>query len=122
MHRSRPISLALIGVFVWLTSCTSYKQIQIADVVDHGKVRVTTTDGERATVHDPRLEADSIKGQVNEGVEHAEWIARSIPVDQVIELEAVGTNTAGTALLVVGSLAVIFFVVAVVTCNGFECG
>lgn len=117
MFRSRGGSLALVGLLVWVTGCTSYTQIQLDKVADHGKVRVTTIDGERETVHSPRVEADSIKGQVNQGVEH---VARTIPVDQVVELEAVGTNTGATVLLVVGSLAVVFFAVALAACGGFD--
>ena len=122
MHRSRPISLALIGMFVWLTACTSYKQIGIGEVADHEKVRVTTTDGQRETMHNPRVEADSIKGHTNKGVESADWVAQAIPVQQVVEFEAVGTNTASIVLLFIGFAAVIFFGVAVAACNGFECG
>ena len=122
MFRSRSVSLALIGMFVWLTACTSYKQIQVADVADHKKVRVTTTDGQRETMHNPRVEADSIKGHTNKGVESADWVAQAIPVQQVVELEAVGTNTASIVLLFIGFAAVIFFGVAVAACNGFECG
>ena len=47
MYCSRPASLALVGLFIWLTGCTSYKQIQLSEVSDYGKVRVTQTDGER---------------------------------------------------------------------------
>jgi hypothetical protein len=43
-------------------------------------------------------------------------------VQQVVELEAVGTNTASTVLLVIGFAAVIFFGIAVAACNGSECG
>ena len=118
MFRSRPVSLALVGLFIWLTGCTSYKQIELSEVADHGKVRVTTIDGERETVHNPRVEADSIKGHVNEG---AEQVARTISVDQVVELEEVGSNTAGTVLLVVGSLAVVLVLVGA-ACSEDRCG
>ena len=122
MFRSRPVSLALVGLFVWVTACTSYRQIEIGEVADHGKIRVTTTDGQRETMHNPRVEADSIKGHTNKGVESADWVAQAIPVQQVVELEAVGTNTASIVLLFIGFAAVIFFGVAVAACNGFECG
>ncbi|MFC1530660.1 hypothetical protein ACFL5T_00140 [Gemmatimonadota bacterium] len=121
MFRNRPTSLALIGMFVWLTACTSYKQIQVADVADHGKVRVTTSDGERETIHEPRVEADTIKGQVNEGVEIPNWVTRAIPLDQVSEVGVVGTNGVRTAFLVLGSLAVVFLLVAA-ACSGDKCG
>jgi len=122
LYRSRPVSLALVGLFIWLTGCTSYKQIQLGEVSDYAKVRVTQTDGERETIHQPVVEADSIKGQVNEGAEYADWVTLAIPVDDVGKLEAVGTNTASTVLLVIGFAAVVFFGMVVAACNGFECG
>ena len=105
MIRSRPVSLALVGLFVWVTACTSSKQIQLGEVADHGKVRVTTTDGERETVHDPRVEADSIKGRgkmVGGGSRDRVRVPIAIPLDQVVDLEAVGTDEIGTVLTVVG--------------------
>jgi len=119
VNRNRAVSLLLVALFLWVTGCTSYTQIQLDEVVDHAEVRVTTIDGERETVHNPRLEADSIKGHTNES---ADWVAQAIPVQQVVELEAVGTNTASTVLLVIGFAAVIFFGIAVAACNGSECG
>ena len=116
MSRNRAVSLLLVALFLWVTGCTSYKQIQVADVADHGNVRVTTIDGQRETFHNPRVEADSIKGHVNEGVEQ---VARTISVDQVIELEVVGSNTAGTVLIVIGSLAAAFFAVGFALCGSF---
>jgi len=46
VFRNRPVSLALVGLFVWVTGCTSWTQIGVSEVADHGKVRVTLTDGE----------------------------------------------------------------------------
>ena len=47
MLRSRSVSLALVALFVWLTGCTSYSQVEIGDLPQKGKVRVTLNDGER---------------------------------------------------------------------------
>jgi len=121
VSRNRAVSLLLVALFLWVTACTSYKRIEITEVADHGKVRVTRTDGVRQTVHHPRLDFDSIRGQVNTGVEHADWVTSVIPADQVLELEAVETNTVGTVLLIVGSLAVVFVLVAA-ACSEDRCG
>ncbi len=105
MFRNRPVSLALVGLFVWVTACTSYKQIELAEVADHGKVRVTLTDGERETILDPVVEAGSIKGRADVPRKGDQPTLLAIPVVQVAEIEAVGTNEVlmvlGFALVVV---------------------
>jgi len=121
VYRSRPVSLALVGLFVWVTGCTSYHQIELAEVTDHGKVRVTLTDGERETIRDPRVEADSIKGlgkQVGGGSN--DRVPLSISLDQVIDLEAVGTDeigTVGVIFLVPVSIVVVAFAAWGICCN-----
>ena len=64
MFCSRPVSLALVGLFVWVTACSSYTQIELGEVADHNHIRVTTTDGEQRDLYHPVVEADSIKGQL----------------------------------------------------------
>ena len=98
-RRSRAASLLLVGLFLWVTGCSTYTQIQPAEVADHYQVRVTTTDGERETIKNPRVEADKITGEN----------ARAIPLNQVAELEAVGTNEVAMAFL---GLLVIGFIVS----------
>jgi hypothetical protein len=103
VFRSRPVSLALVGLFVWVTACTSYKQIELAEVADHGKVRVTLVDGERETVREPRVEADSIKGfgeKVRPDVKDRAPL--SISFDQIETLEATHVSAGKTVGLVVG--------------------
>ena len=104
--RCRPVSLALVGLFVWVTACSSYSQIGLSEIADHGKVRVTTTDGDRTTVHNPRVEADSIKGED----------AGAIPVDEVVKLEAVGTDEVGTVFTVLGVFVGVLVVTYLVSC------
>lgn len=107
MYHSRPVSLALVGLFIWVTGCTSYKQIQLSELSDYGKVRVTRADGERATFSDPRVEADSIKGKES----------AAIPLDQVVEVEAKKKDLASTLVLVGVGAAI----VTVVTLRIAEC-
>ena len=116
VYRSRPVSLALVGLFVWVTGCTSYKQIELSEVADHGKVRVTLTDGERETVADPRVEADSIKGKDS----------AAIPLNQVAEVEAKMKDVASTLVLVgVGVALVTLITLRIAACAtnsyGSEC-
>ena len=106
MYRRRPVSLALVGLFVWVTGCSSYSVIPVGDISDHGKVRVTLIDGERETIHDPWVEGDSIRSED----------AQALPLDQVVGLEAVGIDEVGTVVLLVlwGGI-----VVAVVAASSF---
>jgi len=92
VSRSRLVSLALVGLFVCVTGCQSYKQIELSEVADHGKVRVTMTDGERATIRDPRVEADVITGRSSE----------TIPLDQVSKVQVLQTDWVFTGLLIGG--------------------
>jgi hypothetical protein len=104
VFRNRGVSLALVGLFVWVTGCTSYKQIELAEVADHGKVRVTLVDGERETILDPVVEAGSIKGRADVPRTGDEPTPLAIPLVQVAELEAVGTNE---VLMVLGLVLVV---------------
>ena len=113
MLRSRPVSLALVGLFVWMTGCSTYTQIELNEVGDHGKVRVTLTDGERETLRDPRVEGDSIKAVVKEGDYRR---PRSISVGKVVELEAVGTDEIGTVFTVIGVFVGVVVVAYAVSC------
>jgi hypothetical protein len=109
VFRSRPVSLALVGLFVWVTGCSTHTQIGIDEIADHGKVRVTLIDGERETIHDPWVEGDSIRSED----------AEAIPLGHVTGVDAVGTNEVGT-VLVVG--AGIFLVVMIIACAVEGCG
>ena len=46
MYRNRLVSLVLVGLFVWLTGCSTYTQIAPGEVADHGRVRVTRDGGD----------------------------------------------------------------------------
>lgn len=118
MFRNRTVSLALVGLFLWVTACTSYRQIELAEVADHGKVRVTLTDGEHETLRDPWVEADSIRAHENRESERDYYDPIVvIPLDEVVTLEAVGTDAAKTtgtvALVLVGIAAVAFGILAI---------
>jgi hypothetical protein len=100
----------LVGLFVWVTACTSYHQIELGEVADHGKVRVTLTSGERETLHDPALTADSIKGDTGP----PKYEAYAFSTDNVAMLEGSTTNVAGTVGLVLGLGLVVILVVGAV--------
>ena len=104
MFRNRAVSLALAGLLLWVTACSTYGStepefIRIApsEVEDYGRIRVTTASGQTVTMEDPRLENDSVTS-ANVG---------AIPLSQVTEIEAFAkTNKSGDTLLIVGALVV----------------
>ena len=109
MYRNRAVSLVLVGLFLWQTGCTSYKLISIGDVSDHGRVRVTLTTGERETLHDPRVVADTITG--DEGPPSHDTV--SYPLDQVVGVEASSTDVLGTVAVVIGVAFVALIVISI---------
>jgi hypothetical protein len=117
VFRSRPISLALVGLFVWVTGCTSYKQIEPAEVADYGKVRVTFADGERLVLEEVTVEGDSIHywEKVEKPAQYAAVRVAS-PLDQVVHVEAYGAGAVGTVFLVVGIVVGTFFLIGAITC------
>ena len=124
MFRNRPVALALAGLFVWLTACTSYKQIEVGEVSHHAKVRVTFTDGERETLRDPWVDGDSIKAYTSESVGDLGPLRQrvtstvSFPLNQVAELGAVSKDEVGTVFTVLGIAAGVFIVVGSILVYG----
>jgi hypothetical protein len=113
---SRPVSLALVGLFVWVTGCTSYKQIELAEVADYGKVRVTLTDGERLDLYKPAVVSDSIhywKKKLPSSPYYPEPVY-SIPLDQVSAVEGEYTNVAQSIGVGVLSAAVVVGLIFIV--------
>ena len=108
MFHSRIVSLALVGLFVWVTACSSYSVIPVGDVSDHGRVRVTLLDGERETIHDPWVQGDSIRSKD----------AESIPLDQIAGVETVGTDEVGTVFMVLGIAVVLAAAIVAIACSG----
>lgn len=62
MFRSRFVSMVLVVLFIWQTGCTYYSQVEIGDLPQRGKVRVTLSDGERQSVYDPWMDGDDLRG------------------------------------------------------------
>jgi len=122
VFRNRPVSLALVGLFLWVTACTSYKQIEIAEVADYEEVRVTLTDGERLVLSDVTVEGDSIYyWQKADESAHYDEVRVSSPLDQVVEAEVSGAGTAGTVFLVVAIVAGALLVTGLIVCSTGAC-
>ena len=110
MFRNRPVSLALIGLFVWVSACYTYTPIEPSEVAYYGKVRVWTIDGEREVISDPRVEADSLKGKD----------ASAISLFQVAELEGMNLNTEQT-VIAVGTIVAAAVAVGIVVADLVSC-
>ncbi len=121
MFRSRVVSLALVGLFLWMTGCTTtYTQIEPGEVADKDYVRVTLTDGEKMGLHEPALDANSLRGRVK-----VKEVARIggyrwsdsvvvIPLESVAEI-AVGSNPTGTVFIVLGVTLLVVVIVGALT-------
>jgi hypothetical protein len=68
---------------------------------------VTTTDGERRSLYEPEVVADSIRGKL----ERSSQVTLAYPLDQVAEMQSVGTHDIGTGAVIV-VLGIGLFVVA----------
>ena len=122
MFRNRPVSLALVGLFVWVTACTSYKQIEVAQVADYGKVRVTFADGERIVLREVEVAEDSIHyWRKAEPTSHYSDVWVSSPLDQVAVVEGRQGDTRKTAMLVVMSFVGGVALLAVICSSGDGC-
>jgi len=124
VFRSRPISLALVGLFLWTTACTTYTQIEVGEVADHGKVRVTTIDGAEHGVYEPTIEADSIRGRLKESARLGgpQWSDSVfvVPLESVAEIAVAGTHEAATPFLVVGGLLLTLLLIGAMVCIADE--
>lgn len=116
--RCRPVSVALLGLFLWTTACSSYSQIEPGEVADHDHVRVIMTDGVQYDLYDPVIEADSIRGrEVREEAPDYPYPIQSIPLDQISAIETTHVDAAETALVVVGVTFVGLTILAVATAD-----
>ena len=108
MFRNRPVSLALVGLFVWVTGCTYHSQLVLDEVDQYGKVHVTTPTG-LETLYEPTVVSDTLTGLTEDGE------GRAIPLKDVLKLEASGTNVAGTVTLAVLGAGLIAAAIALST-------
>ena len=118
MYRSRPVSLALVGLFLWVTGCSTYTQIEPGEVADKDYVRVTLTGGEKTELHEPALDADSLRGRVKEvarigGYRWSDSVV-VIPLESVAEI-AVGSNPTDAVFIVLGVTLLVVVIVGALT-------
>ena len=109
MFRNRAVSLALVGLCVWLTGCTSWQQIEIAELPDYSVVKVTTTDRDEHQFRDPELVSDTLRGRVMEdarigGYRWSDSVT-AIPLGSVQNIESRETDYGQTTLAVLAGAA-----------------
>ena len=116
MRRSRPVSLALVGLLLWVAGCQTYRQIHLTDLPAH-KVRVTLASGESARVDSVRLEGDLVRAMRDDTV----LIFHTV---SIAELEAKKTNIPLSIGAFVGGAVVLHGLMVVVAClaspGGFD--
>ena len=124
MKRSRPVSLALVGLFLWQTGCTSFSQIEAREVADYGKARVTLDDGSRFVIAHPQIEADSLVGFEAESwraIDRVYTDSVRVALEQVETLEASRTSAGKTAGLVVGILVGVLLIGGIIYAASDPC-
>jgi hypothetical protein len=112
VFRRRPVSLALVGLFLWVTGCQSYKQIPPYAIEGQEKVRVTLADGEREIIRDPVIESDSLRGWQGErsGRSNSRRTEVAYSVDQVVSVSAPSGLSGGAKAAIIGVSIVVFVV------------
>jgi hypothetical protein len=99
---------------VWVSGCTNWHQIEIADVRDYSTIRVTSTDGDELRFRDPELASDTLRGRVGEdarigGYRWSDSVT-AIHVEHIARVEAQKSNTTGYAVVGVVGFAVLMLV------------
>ena len=125
MLRSRSVSLALVALFVWLTGCTSYSQVEIGDLPQKGKVRVTLNDGERQSVHDPWVDGDDLRGWRASAGSTSTALNRggdlTFKLERVSSIETVHTSAGKTAALVAGIVVAVAAAIGYAAYDSWDC-
>ena len=98
MHHVLVLGSALI-----VAGCVAHARVDLADLGDYDRVRVTLADGERFEVLEPRFEADTIRGMVGHGGRPVGEFAA--PLAKVSSIEASEPSPRNTRLLILGIVA-----------------
>ncbi len=110
MYRSRPVSLGLVGLFLWSSACTKWVPLEPPYpqwLEEYGKLQITNERGVPVVFREPQLKGDSVWGTVvtshweHGDLKHSERVA-AIPVESVQKIEKRGSDAATTITLWVG--------------------
>jgi len=115
MERSRPVSLALIGLLLLQTGCVhTWQPIDISELPEHKHVWVNSIAAGSTELYGPYVEADSLKGTAGGQLSYA------IPLTGVKSVEAKLPSTGatvGTWALVTVGVAALAGIVYVASCT-----
>ena len=129
MFRNRPVSVALVGLFLWQTGCTSFYHIPPTTVAYSVEVEVRLYDGSKVKLAEPSLDGDSIRGLAKPNRRSGGRGAAQPPVEteafrayslttQVAELGVVRVSKGKTAALVTPIFVVgALIAIAAITCD-----
>jgi len=126
--RCRPVSLLLVGLFLWSSACTKWVPLEppyTPSQTEYGKLRITNERGVPVELKEPRLESDSVWGTMVESYwERGDLKHRSsrvaIPMESVQKIEKRGGDGVATIGLVVGIVGGLGLISAAVGGDMFE--
>jgi len=104
-----------LTLVAFLSACTKWKTLEPPYAPSQGeyqKLRITGADGTRVVIHDPRIEADSLRGTVSDSDQIA-----AIPIDSVQKIEKRGANWLGNIGLAYLALNVLAGVGLLIECS-----
>jgi len=125
VYRSRAVSLALVGLFLWSSACTKWVPLEppyLPSQEDYGKLRVTDKHGAQVVLEAARLEADSVRGtavtsHMERGAMSYNKEAIGIAWESVQHIEKRGTNVLATVGLAYLALNVVAGIALLIDCS-----
>ncbi len=98
-----------------VSACTKWKTLEPPYAPSQGeyeKLRITGDDGTRVVIHDPQIEADSLRGTVSDSDQIA-----AIPIDSVQKIEKRGANWLGNIGLAYLAFNVVLGIGLLIECS-----
>jgi hypothetical protein len=104
-----------LTLVAFLSACTKWVALEPQYAPSQGeyeKLRITGDDGTRVVIHDPQIEADSLRGTVSDSDQVA-----AIPIDSVQKIEKRGANWLATAGLAYLAFNVVLGIGLLIECS-----
>ncbi len=104
-----------LTLVAFLSACTKWKTLELPYAPSQGeyeKLRITGDDGTRVVIHDPQIEADSLRGTISDSDQVA-----AIPIDSVQKIEKRGANWLGNIGLAYLAFNVVLGIGLLIECS-----